>query len=217
MDYAGETYHDEENDVHKKEVYKGEDQKNSDAHSGYHAANRIQNICYAERRGWRDSIKEGLGCRSGLVVSYVKYPTDLDAGPCILERRMVSMNAPLECHGRTHSICAVLFHVNTPRHCESRNSAPMSNAWDRAWDDAQPALAAIRASMAAWPPVPARIMRVGQLDAELLDQELLSVLKEPINKALGQIRVSVSPASTGWLLISPYRPYMKHVMTPRSH
>lgn len=33
-------------------------------------------------------------------------------------------------------------------------------------------------------------MRVGQLDAELLDQELLGVLKEPVNKALGQLGVS---------------------------
>lgn len=32
-------------------------------------------------------------------------------------------------------------------------------------------------------------MRVGQLDAELLDQELVSVLKEPINKAFGQLGV----------------------------
>jgi hypothetical protein len=38
-------------------------------------------------------------------------------------------------------------------------------------------------------------MRVGQLDAELLDQELASMLKEPVNKALGQLGVSSGSAA----------------------
>ena len=40
------------------------------------------------------------------------------------------------------------------------------------------------------PPV-ARITRVGKLDAELLDQELVQMLQEPLHKALSLINVSV--------------------------
>lgn len=61
--------------------------------------------------------------------------------------------------------------------------------WQQAWLDAQPRLTSIRESIASWPDAAPRILRVGQLDAELLDQELIGVLKEPVNKALGQIKV----------------------------
>ena len=36
-------------------------------------------------------------------------------------------------------------------------------------------------------------MRVGQLDAELLDRGLTAMLKEPLNKTLGQLGVSSNP------------------------
>jgi len=39
-------------------------------------------------------------------------------------------------------------------------------------------------------------MRVGQLDAELLDQELTATLKEPLNKALRQLGVSSKSCGT---------------------
>lgn len=63
--------------------------------------------------------------------------------------------------------------------------------WELAWRNAQPRLQSIQASLDGLPIVPPRIARVGQLDSELLDQELLNVLKEPIIKALGVIRVSL--------------------------
>lgn len=53
----------------------------------------------------------------------------------------------------------------------------------------QPRLSSLRSTITSWPQPTARILRVGQLDAELLDQELVTMLKEPLNKALGQLGV----------------------------
>lgn len=60
----------------------------------------------------------------------------------------------------------------------------------------QPSLTSLRSTIASWPQPTARILRVGQLDAELLDQELVTMLKEPMNKALGQLGVCSQPV---WL------------------
>ncbi|KAJ6598917.1 peroxisomal biogenesis factor 2 [Mycena vulgaris] len=54
---------------------------------------------------------------------------------------------------------------------------------DSAWDSAQTRLAQLRARGGSDGPSP-RTIRVGQLDAELLDQELVHLLQEPISKAL---------------------------------
>lgn len=70
-------------------------------------------------------------------------------------------------------------------------------SWERAWRDIQPTLSSLRSTIASWPKPQPRIMRVGQLDAELLDQELATTLKEPVNKALGQLGVSSSPTLNG--------------------
>jgi peroxin-2 len=69
----------------------------------------------------------------------------------------------------------------------------MSNIWQQAWDAAQPRLHSIQNVLASPTfPVPnSRIIRVGQLDAELLDAELVHILTEPVSKALATVNVRV--------------------------
>ncbi|EIN10323.1 hypothetical protein PUNSTDRAFT_99756, partial [Punctularia strigosozonata HHB-11173 SS5] len=62
-----------------------------------------------------------------------------------------------------------------------------SAPWQAAWDRAQPTLNTIRDSQSNPPSDGARILRVGQLDAELLDQELVQVLQQPLANALGLV------------------------------
>lgn len=61
--------------------------------------------------------------------------------------------------------------------------------WQRAWDEAQPALEQARDTLASLPSGVPRPVRVGQLDAELLDQELVSLLKQPITTSLKLAKV----------------------------
>jgi hypothetical protein len=62
-------------------------------------------------------------------------------------------------------------------------------SWQRQWDDAQSTLSTAERSLAsATSPVASRI-RVGQLDAELLDVELVNLLRDPLSKALGLVNV----------------------------
>lgn len=68
-------------------------------------------------------------------------------------------------------------------------SIDMSSILEAVWNSAQPKLAEIQASLAKGKLDNPRIIRVGQLDSELLDQELAQLLKEPINKALSLISV----------------------------
>lgn len=67
----------------------------------------------------------------------------------------------------------------------------MNNVWQQAWDAAQPRLHSIRDAIASQecPQPNSRIIRVGQLDAELLDTELVHILTEPVSKALAIINV----------------------------
>ncbi|KAF6762348.1 peroxisomal biogenesis factor 2 [Ephemerocybe angulata] len=58
------------------------------------------------------------------------------------------------------------------------------SAWETAWASAQPAISTIQTSLGQSSSPDPRIIRVGQLDSELLDQELSSLLQEPINRAL---------------------------------
>jgi peroxin-2 len=71
----------------------------------------------------------------------------------------------------------------------SNPEAPLPAFWQQAWDKAEPALQEIRARLAAAPFVPTRKVRVGQLDAELLDQELVTLLKEPVKKSIALLQV----------------------------
>ncbi|KAJ7590825.1 Pex12 amino terminal region-domain-containing protein [Mycena floridula] len=67
----------------------------------------------------------------------------------------------------------------------------MAASWDQAWNDAQSQLAAIRASPQTSPSLPRRTIRVGQLDSDLLDLELVQLLKEPLNKTLALLSASL--------------------------
>ena len=62
--------------------------------------------------------------------------------------------------------------------------------WQQAWDLAEPRLTTIRTALEGTARGPeARNLRVGQLDSELLDQELLQLLREPIYKSLDILNV----------------------------
>ncbi|KAG2077282.1 hypothetical protein BDR04DRAFT_1001491 [Suillus decipiens] len=65
--------------------------------------------------------------------------------------------------------------------------------WQQAWDAAQPRLHSIQHVLAspAFPGQKPRIIRVGQLDAELLDAELVHILTEPVSKALATFNTSM--------------------------
>jgi peroxin-2 len=63
---------------------------------------------------------------------------------------------------------------------------------ENAWEAAKPRLAAITSSLDLSTSAEQRIIRVGQIDAELLDQELAQILQEPIAKALSLVDVRTS-------------------------
>lgn len=65
----------------------------------------------------------------------------------------------------------------------------VSSAWGAAWNEARPTISTIHANLSQTQSPRSRIIRVGQLDSELLDQELATLLQEPINKALSLISV----------------------------
>ncbi|GJJ07306.1 hypothetical protein Clacol_001507 [Clathrus columnatus] len=62
----------------------------------------------------------------------------------------------------------------------------------QAWKDAEPSLARLKQQLQEFPNMLGRTLRVGQIDAELLDQELLQILSGPVSKALGLINSSYS-------------------------
>ena len=64
-----------------------------------------------------------------------------------------------------------------------------SSVLEAVWNSVQPKLSEIRTSLAKGKRENPRIIRVGQLDSELLDQELAQLLKEPMHKALSLISV----------------------------
>ncbi|CAG8548082.1 7519_t:CDS:2 [Ambispora gerdemannii] len=59
------------------------------------------------------------------------------------------------------------------------------NFWSNEWLKAQTKLSEIRQSLGTFPSPPLRIMRVSQLDADLLDNELFGMLKEQLLTAFG--------------------------------
>lgn len=71
-----------------------------------------------------------------------------------------------------------------------------SSVLEAVWNSAQPKLAEIQASLAKGRLENHGIIRVGQLDSELLDQELAQLLKEPITKALSLINVCFAQHSS---------------------
>lgn len=75
----------------------------------------------------------------------------------------------------------------------------MQPLWEQAWQNAQSTFPSISESLALSTSPDPRIIRVGQLDSELLDQELISILQEPLNKALGLINVNARISILGGL------------------
>ncbi|RDB22809.1 Peroxisome biogenesis factor 2 [Hypsizygus marmoreus] len=65
-----------------------------------------------------------------------------------------------------------------------------STPWEDAWNRAQPTLSSIRDTLNSNTSPDPRVIRVGQLDSELLDQDLVHILQEPLNKALSLINVA---------------------------
>jgi hypothetical protein len=67
-----------------------------------------------------------------------------------------------------------------------------SKLWQQAWERAQPSIQVADDSLAHMSPLRPRILRVGQLDAELLDQELAHLLQAPLSSALATFHVGPS-------------------------
>ncbi|GAB5588404.1 peroxisome assembly protein (Peroxin-2) [Umbelopsis nana] len=63
--------------------------------------------------------------------------------------------------------------------------------WRREWKDIQPTLLKMRRSMAALQSSPLRVMRVSQLDSDLLDVELFGMLKEQLWSAFSLFNHSI--------------------------
>jgi peroxin-2 len=63
--------------------------------------------------------------------------------------------------------------------------------WTSAWESAQERLDRIRQELSTIALPTIQPSRVGQLDADSLDTELVQVLREPISKALGLFHVNV--------------------------
>jgi peroxin-2 len=79
----------------------------------------------------------------------------------------------------------------------------MTSSLEAVWDSAQPKLVEIQASLSELKLENPRIIRVGQLDSELLDQELAQLLKEPIDKALSLISVCSVAQLSQFLMVNP--------------
>ncbi|KAI0650681.1 peroxisomal biogenesis factor 2 [Trametes meyenii] len=63
----------------------------------------------------------------------------------------------------------------------------LDQPWQAAWNDAQHRISQIQVDIAGTPTPHSRITRVGKVDAELLDAELVQLLREPLTKALNLI------------------------------
>ena len=79
----------------------------------------------------------------------------------------------------------------------SNLASSSTSTWQQIWNEARPTLEEIRHTVGADIPPAPRVMRVGKLDAELLDEELVQVLQEPLNKALSLIDVCRSSRVLG--------------------
>ena len=83
----------------------------------------------------------------------------------------------------------------------SAEASSSVHTWQRIWNEARPTLEEIRYNAAPNEPPAPRTTRVGKLDAELLDQELVQVLQEPLTKALNliSVRSSLFPVTSSLL------------------
>ncbi len=68
----------------------------------------------------------------------------------------------------------------------------LTNAfWKKDWSNVQSSLSSLRRSLASFPSSPLRIMRVSQLDADLLDFELFDMLKEQLWLSFSLFKVNI--------------------------
>lgn len=102
----------------------------------------------------------------------------------------IPVSFPNVCPGHLASQLTLLVPPPPSSMATPSSSSPAS--WQQLWEAAQPRLQSIQSSLSANTLPPAGIFRVGQLDAELLDQELVQLLQEPLSKALGLINVSIT-------------------------
>lgn len=68
-------------------------------------------------------------------------------------------------------------------------SQPVPTEWNSNWKDIQPALRKVRRSMASLRTSSLKVMRVSQLDSDILDMELVDILKEQLWAALSLFKV----------------------------
>ena len=64
-----------------------------------------------------------------------------------------------------------------------------NRSWQDAWNNAQDSIARIRGDVSSSSSPAPRVTRVGKVDAELLDAELVQLLKEPLTKAFNLVDV----------------------------
>ncbi|KAL1747674.1 Pex12 amino terminal region-domain-containing protein [Schizophyllum fasciatum] len=81
-------------------------------------------------------------------------------------------------------------------------------AWEDAWERALPRLSSIRETLSTNALV-SRVTRVGKLDSELLDQELVQLLEEPLRKAFSllnnNLRAQFQPELTLLIQLTLYK------------
>ncbi|TRM67666.1 Pex12 amino terminal region-domain-containing protein [Schizophyllum amplum] len=86
----------------------------------------------------------------------------------------------------------------------------MSNrtAWEDAWERALPRISSLRDTLSR-NPIVSRVTRVGKLDSELLDQELVQLLEEPLKKAFSllntNLRAQFQPELTLLIQLTLYK------------
>ncbi|KAI8057441.1 Pex12 amino terminal region-domain-containing protein [Thamnidium elegans] len=70
-------------------------------------------------------------------------------------------------------------------------SQPTPTEWSSNWKDIQPALRKVRRSMASLRTSSLKVMRVSQLDSDILDMELVDILKEQLWNALSLFKPTI--------------------------
>lgn len=78
--------------------------------------------------------------------------------------------------------------------------------WSTLWKDMQPTLAKIRRSMITARTTPIKVMRVSQLDSDILDSELFSILKEQLWSALSLFKASIGGAISRFRVANLFPP-----------
>ncbi|CAD6900970.1 unnamed protein product [Tilletia controversa] len=80
---------------------------------------------------------------------------------------------------------------DSPSTALARAQDDMEPFWSAARRSAEPAIERIWKRMPSFPSPPLRVQRVNQLDAELLDEELVGLLLEPLKTALANIKATL--------------------------